>query len=546
MTEPGEPSYLFVDPQPFAHQREALDRLLRDGGVHALLHDPGCGKSRVVVDYACLLASARHAAGLGEVRLLIVCPRDVQDTWATQFATFAPAGISLWIEQGRGQIRDKAQRLRALGSPQRPQRVSRATRLLCRPAGAASPDELPGPRVVAYVTNIDSFASTRADQGARTVTLADRMVAAVRDARLDVLVADESHRLKSPTGNAARALARAARHVRRRILLTGTPMPHGPLDVWAQWRILDPLSFSTRGDPWGFGRFRAEYAEMGGWMGREITGYRNLDDLQDRLAYRSSVVRKADALDLPPTLDIEHPIELTPREIDAYEQMRTQLLARLGSGELTTADNRLVQMLRLRQITSGYTRIDGQEAPVELGPGKRARCYSLLEDLLASEHRIVIFAWGLHEIEALAAELRARAPHGAQIRLISGAIPQAERIAIRAEFGRPAGEERIVLLAQIRTMSLGINELVTASHAIFLSLSQMRDDYVQAKARLDRQGQLLPVTFHHLIALGTIDEIILRTHRERGNLEDALLAHLRQGQPLLAGADEGDADASVA
>jgi hypothetical protein len=60
----------------------------------------------------------------------------------------------------------------------------------------------------------------------------------------------------------------------------------------------------------------------------------------------------------------------------------------------------------------------------------------------------------------------------------------------------------MILIAQTRTMSLAVNELVTASHAVFGSLSLQRDDMIQARDRLNRIGQTRPVTFWYALAPG--------------------------------------------
>jgi SNF2 family DNA or RNA helicase len=78
-------------------------------------------------------------------------------------------------------------------------------------------------------------------------------------------------------------------------------------------------------------------------------------------------------------------------------------------------------------------------------------------------------------------------------------------------------------------MSLAVNELITASHAIFGSLSQQRDDLIQARDRLSRIGQTRPMTFWYAVAPGTVDEVILKSHRERTDLEDAMLKHIQTG-----------------
>src|SRR5690606_6377691 len=110
-----------------------------------------------------------------------------------------------------------------------------------------------------------------------------------------------------------------------------------------------------------------------------------------------------------------------------------------------------------------------------------------------------------------------------------GSTPGEDRVRLRKRFGSD-DEHRMVMIAQIKTMSLAVNELVTANHAIFGSLSQQRDDYIQARDRLDRIGQTRPVTFWHVLAPGTVDEVILKSHRERTDLENAVLAHIMGNQ----------------
>jgi hypothetical protein len=72
-----------------------------------------------------------------------------------------------------------------------------------------------------------------------------------------MLIVDESHRVKRFTGGLwATALVQIARIARVRMILTGTPMPQSPLDLWSQFNILWPgegatgsrLSFRARAD----------------------------------------------------------------------------------------------------------------------------------------------------------------------------------------------------------------------------------------------------------------------------------------------------------
>jgi SNF2 family DNA or RNA helicase len=529
--------YIFADPRPFQHQRDGLKNIVAAGGRYALLWEPGCGKTRPVLDYAGVLAMKAQA----EVRVLVVCPKAVQDSWLKEAVKYVPAGIGLWAEVLHGSGQAKSGRLAAMGPADQLGRLKVAKRQLLVVGGAGHKwkgfategvtyerARIGTPRIVVAVLNLEALSQRTAVS--KTKTSADLYRAAMAKFSPHLLVVDESHRIKSPTSNVSKLLRKMAAECPKVLLLTGTPMPHSPLDVWAQWAVLDPSAFSDRhtGRPWTFIGFRNRYAEMGGFGGKEIKAFIHLDDLQRRIAPRSMVLRKEDALDLPPTTDVVLDIELNAAEQRAYADLKKDLVAAIDGG-VVTAGNRLTQMLRLRQITSGFVK-DDTGTISQLGTSRRDAALSLLEDLLATENRIVVFAWARQEVDGLVAAINARSGlYGAKAFGITGDTPDDVRLGLRARFGDPVRwTDKQILVCQIRAMSIGVNELVMASHAIFLSLSQQRDDLIQAKGRLDRQGQTKPVTFWHLVAPGTVDEVILRSHRDRTDLESNLLTHLKK------------------
>lgn len=544
-------TYQTGGPQRFAHQRRGLRKMIETGGVTALLFDPGLGKTATALDYAGLLALKAPSR---EARVLVVCPLAAVDTWVEQAMVYVSPQVHVWAEALGGSLKDRGEALAARGGqPYKPRRtavtdfrrsraamghpraqhVDRAILLRTRASEdrrrpltpSEGPDGLGSdkPRLVIEVINIDTLTS-RATFGSGT--MADYMVESIRRFGPDMVIVDESHKIKSAQGNASRLLARVARFVQRRVILTGTVMPHSPLDVFGQWRFLDPYAFGQR-NPDGtmrqmtFAGFKSQFAVMGGFMGKEVTGFRNLDDMQDVMARNAIVARKAQALDLPPTMDTVVHVNLSPLERKAYAEMKGSLAAALASGAMATVPNKLAQMLRLRQITSGYLPDDMGQVNL-IGTSKAAAITSIVHDNLLGERRVVVFCFFSHEIHLLSKMLAAK---GTEVMVITGATPTEERMAMRRRFGSddPA---RIVMVAQIKTMSLAVNELVTASHAIFGSLSQQRDDLIQARDRLNRIGQTKPVTFWYVLVPGTVDTVIMEAHENRTSLEDAMLRHI--------------------
>lgn len=482
----------------FDHQMQGLRNLIDNDGVYALLWDPGTGKTKCVIDYLSWLSLAAKS----QVRVLVVCPKAVTDSWVEQTEHFASVPVDAKILEGS--INQKAAEMAAF---------------------AKIP--LASTGILMRVCNLDTFSSRRTVSQTSSKLHSDLLLDSVKKFAPHMLVVDESHRIKGKSSNAGRLLGRIQPHVKRRVLLTGTPMPHSPLDVWSQARVLDPKMFSTNGKMWSFGQFQQWYAVMGGFMGKEIKGFKYLDDLEKRLGTRSMVVRKQDALDLPPTTDIMVPVALDAAESKAYAKMMTDLLFQLDSGEFMSAPSRLTQMLRLRQITSGYVKADASEDYTFIGESRIKVALSVLEDLMATEKRVVVFAWGRPEVDRLVERINSsHALNGAKGHAITGDTLDDTRLRLRKKFASD-DPERLILVCQWRTVSLGINEFVAANHALILSLSQQRDDLIQGKARLDRQGQTKPVTFWFIQAPGTVDEVILMSHQDRTKLEDALLAHIR-------------------
>jgi SNF2 family DNA or RNA helicase len=55
-----------------------------------------------------------------------------------------------------------------------------------------------------------------------------------------LLILDESHHVKNPNGARAQAVMRLSPYSAKRIILTGTPVPHSLLDIWTQFSFLWP------------------------------------------------------------------------------------------------------------------------------------------------------------------------------------------------------------------------------------------------------------------------------------------------------------------
>lgn len=530
-------------PPRYAHQTQGLRWLIKQRGVAALVFDPGTGKTATTVDYLNVLANKLPGQ---EVRAIVVCPSVALDTWVTEIRKWLGEPVNFWAETVEGSLLERAQTLAERGGKpfrgklarQKPSKWrKKAVLMACEGEGLLdhrgefqgsqiAPEALSGPKVCLAVVGSEGLAQRSKLVGSRN--MADIWLEAFKRYRPDIVIVDESHRLKNPNSNISRILNRVAKHVPRRVILTGTLMPHSPLDVHGQWKFLDQLAFYQVNEKSGeietmsHGRFREKFAVTGGDFGKRILGFRNLDELQDTIKKRSLVVKKEDALDLPAVTDMFIEARLSDKEFRLYENMKKEMAVELDHNTYAYVTTVLTKALRLRQLTAGY--IPDSDGEVRTtGHTKINAVRDLVNDNLAGEKRLVIFCNFTYEIEKLAEKLKKSAD---KIFVINGETPKEDRVRMRKTFGSD-DPSRIILIAQISTLSLAVNELVTASHAIFASLTLRRDDYIQARDRLHRLGQTKPVTFWHVICPKTIDQTILKTHLDRTDLETAILDHIR-------------------
>lgn len=332
----------------------------------------------------------------------------------------------------------------------------------------------------------------------------------------DLVVLDEVHRIKKPNGTTCKQCTKLRRRAVAMLGMSGTIMPHSPLDVFAQVRAVAPHVF---GSSWV--AFRARYAVMGGFQGHEVIGYRNLEDMRERLASVTFQIPRS-VLGLEEPTDADLPVVLGSAAIRAYHDMERDLVARLDAGEIV-ATNALVKLLRLSQITGGCVPVDDGESVQahRIDFSKEDALRELLEGLPATEP-VVVFARFRADLDAV---------HRAAAKCEGGPRASLELSGKRRELERWQAGEGVVLAVQSQSGSIGI-DLTRACVGVFYSTSWSLGEYDQARARLHRPPQSRPVVFHHLIAQGTVDVQVRAALRSRRNVVDYVLTELRERRAL--------------
>jgi SNF2 family DNA or RNA helicase len=418
------------------HQREAFALAFHKPAA-MLAMDMGCGKSAVAVALVCT-----HRAH----RTLVICPLSVIGVWPRQFALHGALAYNVLTLDDR----------------------YRSVAL----------------KAAALKTALDSSFGLVAVVNYESVWR-EPMNKLLLKQQWDYVILDESHRIKSPTGVASRFIAKLRDRATRRLCLTGTPMPHSPLDIFGQYRFLDPSIYGT-----SFTLFRANYAVMGGYNNYEVVRYQHMAEFNHRfyaIAYR---VMADDVQSLPEQVFTERYCTLSERARKLYNDLDRDFYAAVASGEVT-AGNALTKLLRLQQLTSGYLVTDeGEQVPVDDSKLKALR--EVLEDI-PPEEPVVIFCRFTRDVQAIKAlcETLERPPAE-----LSGHLKELEVW----QHG-----ERNALVAQINAGGLGI-DATRARHQIYFSLGFSLGDYEQSLKRIHRPGQTRKVLYTLLLAEGTVDE----------------------------------------
>ena len=476
--------YEYVFP-PFAHQAEGI-QLLRGRVNYGFFDEPGCGKSKMVVDGANLLF-LDHAIS----SVLVVAPNTVKATWTNetwgQIVTHSPKDFPYEIVR--------------LDSGKR------------WPASAALVKHKVK-RLVWIVTNYEALRSQQNEAWLSNFLM---------EMAPSVMVLDESTKIKNGAAQQTKAAIRIARFATRRYILTGTPIARNPLDLHSQFMFLDA---------WILGpskvAFRNKYAVMGGYMvmGRpvQVVGWKNLDDLKERISKHSRVVEKRTALpDLPEKLYQTIEIPLSTEQARAYEQMRDNAVASIpGTVGQATAAITLTKMLRLQQITAGHLpvkhSVTGSEQLCVFPTNPK---YDFVMELLEDQvDYLVVFGNFIEELQGLAARLKqAGISHG----IIYGDTKNKERENIQELYQK--GELRVVL-CQIVTGGIGLT-LVQGSTAVYLSNHFSYEVRKQSSDRLHRPGQKNNVLYYDLVSTcngkKTVDHTVMKAIGVKQDLSDYVL-----------------------
>lgn len=459
--------------EAWKHQVKAFWRAFYNPGFMLAL-DMGTGKSKVAVDLV---------VNRDDRKVLIVCPKAVIDVWPKQFALHAAEDFNPLILKLNG---------------------GETVELKAGLALKAAQESFQQNRPLVVIVNYDIVYREPLDE-------------ALLEIDFDCVIADESHKIKTPGSKSSMFMARIGRRVKHRLALTGTPMPNSPMEIYAQYRFVDSTVFGPRFK--GYvgqderGRqvykpgFCDDFVEAFDDYGKPIR-YKNMRLLNAKIYRIAERVKSTDVLDLPPVEHIEYYFDMSAKARRLYRDLDKKFAAELTEGEGMTVTQKVTALLRFAQLTGGYAKLD-DGSTVQVDTGKRDLLSDLLDGLEPNEPAVVFcrFHEDLETVHEVCSEL------GRKSLELSG---RRNELQAWQDGGAP------VLAVQIQSGGAGV-DCTRAAHVFYYSVGYSNGDYEQSLKRSDRPGQTRPVRFYHLLANDSVDIDIMKALVAKTNIVGAVL-----------------------
>ena len=457
--------------KPFDHQRKALEE-----GWHrkefGLFMEMGTGKSKVLIDNLGLLFLN------GQINFaLVLAPKGVYRNWVAKeipehMSNDIPHRVIRWV-----------------ASPnKRQQEEMRSVK-----------DHFAG--LTIFVMNVESF-STKKGQ-----TAGEWMARTFGNNGL--IAIDESTTIKNHKAKRTKSLLKIASQFKYRRLLTGSPITKSPLDIFSQTEFLRPGLMGHE----SFYTFQGRYAvlqrrSMGAKSFQQIVGYKNLDELTDKIDTFSYRVLKKDCLDLPEKVYTARYVTLTDEQFRMYSLLQQQAMLLFEDGEIVSAPAVITQMLRIQQVLSGHLKTDDGE--MKYFPSRRMD--ALKEILEEHDGKVIIWSRFRYDIIQITKMLNKEFGEGSAAAYY-GDTTDDERQSIVQQFQSPDSRLRF-FVGNPATAGYGLT-LTEADLVIYYANDFNLETRIQSEDRAHRIGQKNNVTYIDLISEGTIDEKIVEALRNK-------------------------------
>lgn len=357
-----------------------------------------------------------------------------------------------------------------------------------------------------WITNIETLrgGSFKEKQGKRTVIrfpIAEKIQELCDRGIIGMIAFDEAHKAKNPDSQQGKALL-SIDCKGPKIPMSGTFVLNNPLDLYLPLRW---AGFETH----SFYAYKQHYCTMGGFGGKEIVGYKNLDELRSMVSKVMLRRVKGDVLDLPPKVHTIEWVDAYPEQKSLYKDVRDQV--RDNIDKVKVHPDPLSEMLRLRQVT-GYPGIISSTVTKS---AKMDRMEELVEEEVSVGGKAIIFSNWSEMTNVIRHKLKKYNPA-----YITGEVGSVQRMEEKDRFQNDPNCK--VMIGTIGALGTGFT-LTAAQLVIFVDEPWNRGIKDQAEDRAHRIGTRGTVRVVTILTRDTVDEGVYNLVQKKGKMADLLV-----------------------
>lgn len=167
-------------------------------------------------------------------------------------------------------------------------------------------------------------------------------------------IGDESHIYRRASARRTKIARDLAWQCHWRDILTGTVILNSPFHAYSQFDFLarGALGIYTLGD------FKKEYGVFKKtWLRNRhfqtLAYYKNMEELRETLSYWASVVTRDSIEGMPPLLETDRPVYMSPAQTKAYKQMVKETILEIQHKRIQGVVGK-GKIMKLQQILGGY------------------------------------------------------------------------------------------------------------------------------------------------------------------------------------------------
>ena len=322
----------------------------------------------------------------------------------------------------------------------------------------------------------------------------------------DMVVVDELSSFKSNQAKRFKALRKIRPMVERIVGLTGTPAANSLMDLWAEMYLLD------RGERLGrtITAYRSDYFVPAYGSGSVVYKWKPrrgaLEAITRLIADITVSMRAEDYLELPDLIETDIRVELDDKARKAYETMERDCLLPFEDDEVTAFDAAAV-MQKLLQLANGFV-YDQDHGARQIHEAKMEALDELIE---AADGPVLVYYNFTADRDR-----------------ILKAYPDARMLSSDQDIKDWNEGQVRILVAHPASAGYGLNLQDGGHIMVWMGLPWSLEQYLQAVARLQRQGQQHPVMVYHILASGTVDEQVSKSLQTKDVTQETLLTILKE------------------